>query len=103
YEASGRLPGPGRGSPTVDKLRLGQPNAMNGEEEPVKSSFKVARLHRAVLMPVAAAALAAAAGWGGDPPVAAATTTFLSSLGPASQVASTVPGNGDVNPYGVAM
>ena len=33
---------------------------------------------------------------------AAAATPFLSQLHPASQIASTVPAKGDVNPYGVA-
>jgi len=29
--------------------------------------------------------------------------TFLASLGPATQIASTVPANGDVNPYGIVV
>ncbi|HEY1831901.1 MAG TPA: hypothetical protein VGG38_16835 [Acidimicrobiales bacterium] len=36
-------------------------------------------------------------------PVGAAQPTFLSQLGTPSKVASTVPPNGDVNPYGVAV
>jgi hypothetical protein len=55
------------------------------------------------LIPVTAAALLSAAGWAGSSPAGASTTAFLSSLGPAKQVASTVPSNGDVNPYGVAV
>jgi hypothetical protein len=36
-------------------------------------------------------------------PSAAATTPFLKTLTTVSTVASTVPGNGDINPYGVAV
>jgi hypothetical protein len=36
-------------------------------------------------------------------PVGAAQPTFLSQLGSPSKLASTVPPNGDVNPYGVAV
>jgi hypothetical protein len=32
-----------------------------------------------------------------------ATATFLASLGPATQLSSTVPPDGDVNPYGIAV
>jgi hypothetical protein len=40
----------------------------------------------------------------GSPPTATSTAhSFLRSLGTVSQVASTVPLNGDVNPYGVAI
>jgi hypothetical protein len=54
--------------------------------------------------------LAAAAMLGGSGGVAAASlghtssgSTFLSTLGKPEQLASTVPANGDVNPYGVAV
>src|SRR5215469_14596152 len=60
---------------------------------------------RSVLVP-AAVALLAAAGWATSTSADASTmstASFLSSLGPPKQVASTVPANGDVNPYGVAM
>jgi hypothetical protein len=46
------------------------------------------------------AALAMVATLGGS---ASAGTTFLGGLGTISTVASTVPGNGDVNPYGMAV
>jgi hypothetical protein len=69
----------------------------------VKSSFRLARPSRTVLMSMAASTLLSAAGWAATSPSGASTPTFLSSLGPPQQVASTVPGNGDVNPYGVAM
>jgi hypothetical protein len=50
--------------------------------------------------------LAACASGGSNPHVAAARQTappFLDQLHSGSQVASTVPANGDVNPYGVAV
>ena len=50
--------------------------------------------------------LAAAAGsllLGATAAASAAPTPFLNSLTMVSTVASTVPGNGDVNPYGVAV
>jgi hypothetical protein len=47
---------------------------------------------------------AACASTRGSIPIAKSTThSFLQSLGTVSQVASTVAGNGDVNPYGVAI
>ena len=61
------------------------------------------------LIPAAAALglVLAACGSGGTTPHAAAARQtpppFLNGLHSASQIASTVPANGDVNPYGVAM
>ena len=52
----------------------------------------------ASLVPLTGFAAAAAAP---APPASMAPSTFLSSLGPARQLASTVPVNGDVNPYGI--
>jgi hypothetical protein len=47
---------------------------------------------------------AACASTPGSTPIATSTArSFLGSLGTVSQVASTVPRNGDVNPYGVAI
>jgi hypothetical protein len=73
------------------------------------SRLRLSPTRRTVLVP-AAAALITAAGWAATTSAAASagastmtTTSFLSSLGPPKQVASTVPANGDVNPYGVAM
>lgn len=40
---------------------------------------------------------------GGAALPASAGTSFLGSLGTETRIASTVPGNGDVNPYGVAV
>lgn len=45
----------------------------------------------------------AATGLLGVLPASAATGSFAGPLGPPSVVASTVPANGDVNPYGVAV
>lgn len=59
--------------------------------------------HRSALLPLALAALAAATTLAVTSPAVASSSTFLSSLGPAHQWASTVPANGDVNPYGVAI
>lgn len=54
--------------------------------------------------PTIALALATAAGvLGAGSAIAAPASTFLGGLGAAHQVGSTVPGNGDVNPYGVAV
>jgi hypothetical protein len=69
----------------------------------VESRFKLACRPRSVLTAVTAAALVSAVAWAGSTSAGASTTTFLSSLGRAMRVASTVPGNGDVNPYGLAM
>jgi hypothetical protein len=69
----------------------------------VKSRLASARARRPVLPSLAASSLLIAAGWAASSPASASSGTFLSSLGPAQQVASTVPGNGDVNPYGVAV
>jgi hypothetical protein len=69
----------------------------------VKSRFLSARARRPVLMATATGTLVTLAGWAGSAALSAAPATFLSSLGPPQHVASTVPGNGDVNPYGVAV
>jgi hypothetical protein len=69
----------------------------------VKSRFGSTRAPRSVLFSAASVALISAAGWAGSSSASAAAPSFLSSLGPPQQVVSTVPGNGDVNPYGVAM
>ncbi len=53
------------------------------------------------LLVLSAAACGATAGT--SPITAAASHSFLGSLGTVSRVASTVPSNGDVNPYGVAV
>jgi hypothetical protein len=73
------------------------------EEELVKSNFGLARAPRSVLIPATTAALIAALGWAVNSSAGASAPTFLSSLGPPQKIASTVPGNGDVNPYGVAV
>jgi hypothetical protein len=56
--------------------------------------------HAAALTAAVALALASVGMLAGS---AAAGTTFLGGAGKISTVASTVPGNGDVNPYGVAV
>ena len=65
--------------------------------------LRMARAVRAIVMPLTAGATMAVVGWAGPSGASASVSTFLSSLGPVRQVASTVPGNGDVNPYGVAV
>src|SRR6202035_4261357 len=54
---------------------------------------------------LAAAACSSTSGTSSAKPAALphAPTSFLSRLGSPAQVASTVPANGDVNPYGVAV
>jgi hypothetical protein len=42
-------------------------------------------------------------GYGGIANAGAASTTFLSSLGTPTMLGSTVPANGDVNPYGIIV
>src|SRR5664279_5261566 len=61
----------------------------------------MARLAR-TLTAVGAAA-ATMMGIGMTAPAAAAAPTFLGSVSTLTTVASTVPANGDVNPYGVAV
>jgi hypothetical protein len=53
-----------------------------------------------------AGAIGAATAWAGIPAASAATgspTPFLSHLSAVTNVASTVPANGDVNPYGITV
>jgi len=74
----------------------------------VRLSSGIARAARGAVVPFTAAAIVAGAtatvaNFPGLSAAGASPSTFLSSLGPVRQVASTVPGNGDVNPYGVAV
>jgi hypothetical protein len=69
----------------------------------VKLRFGMRGGHRSALLPLTAAALVSAGSWAGAPLANASAVPFLSSLGPAKQIASTVPPNGDVNPYGLAV
>jgi hypothetical protein len=73
----------------------------------VKLKLKMARALRTVVplavIPLIGGATMAVAGWAGSASASASPSTFLSSLGPVRQLASTVPANGDVNPYGVAV
>src|SRR5664279_6314846 len=55
------------------------------------------------LTAVGAAAATMMLGIGTTAPAAAAAPTFLGSVSTLTTVASTVPANGDVNPYGVAV
>lgn len=63
---------------------------------PIDRSLRRMRLRVITLALVALAAVAVA-------PALAAPGTFLGSLHKKHKIASTVPGNGDVNPYGVAV
>ena len=69
----------------------------------MKLRFGLRSGHRSALVPVTAAALVAAGSWAGAQLASVSAVSFLSSLGPAKQIASTVPANGDVNPYGLAV
>ena len=69
----------------------------------MKLRFRLRSGHRPALLPVTAVALVSAGSWAGAQLAGASTASFLSSLGPAKQIASTVPANGDVNPYGLAV
>jgi hypothetical protein len=62
----------------------------------------MARLAR-TLTAVGAAAATMLLGIGMTAPAAAAAPTFLGSVSTLTTIASTVPANGDVNPYGVAV
>lgn len=73
------------------------------EAKLMKSRFRLTRVAHSVLISTAGAALIFAGGWAGISSAGASAPAYLSSLGAAQLVGSTVPGNGDVNPYGVAM
>jgi hypothetical protein len=69
----------------------------------VRLSSRMARALRTAVVPLTAGAMMTVATWAGPSGASASPSTFLSSLGPPRQIASTVPANGDVNPYGVAV
>ncbi len=59
-------------------------------------------IHR-VVATAAAAAVAVGAGLAMMAPASASSAPFISQFSKLKKIASTVPGNGDVNPYGVAV
>lgn len=59
-------------------------------------------IHR-LLATAATAALAAGAGFSVMAPASASSAPFIGQFSKLKTIASTVPGNGDVNPYGVAV
>jgi len=70
--------------------------------------FGPARVPSPALLSVLGGGLLSAAGLSvagltSMPLAGASPSTFLSALGPAREVGSTVPANGDVNPYGIAV
>jgi hypothetical protein len=65
--------------------------------------MKTSRRRAAVITTIAAAAAALLAASGAFAAAASASATFIGGLRHTRVVASTVPANGDVNPYGVAV
>jgi hypothetical protein len=63
----------------------------------------LARSSRSGVLPLVLGAVMSVTGSAGPAGATPAPTAFVATLGVARQVASTVPANGDVNPYGVTV
>ncbi|WP_228563394.1 hypothetical protein [Catenulispora rubra] len=70
---------------------------------PARPLLRTPRTRRLATAAVAATCLALAAAQSGATATAAARSPFVGPLHTVSTIASTVPANGDVNPYGVAV